>query len=176
MENDKLELLIFKVSHENKNAFKELYELTSPKLYAICYQLVQRRNLAEEILQDAFIQIWHNAGTYQSNGGTVLSWMISIVRYRALDKIRYDKVRKEEPLSKLSEEQETKSTIKDYEKDDNIERCIDSLDFNQRQAIHLAYFNGYTHSEVMYHMSSSLGTVKSWIRRGLKNLERCLTL
>jgi len=185
MDNDHLLSLLSATAQGNKKAFATLYEATSGKLFAISLKMLNNRAQAEEALQDAFVKIWHNASDYQVSKGVVLSWMISIVRYRSLDIIRHNKVRKEQSLIDDYDAVDSSSEDEDlnigeldvsYEDDSKLVDCIEQLDQQQRQAIHLAYYKGLTHHEVVDHIRSPLGTVKSWIRRGLQQLQRCLTL
>ncbi len=146
--------------------------------------MLQNKEYAEEALQDAYVSIWHKADYYKEGQGTVLTWMVSIVRYRALDIIRHKKVRKEQSLftqkidepssDELSFESSSYSASHSNIKSEKIDSCMDQLEASQRQAIHLAYFNGLSHSEVVSYLEKPLGTIKSWIRRGLSSLQRCL--
>lgn len=179
METDELLPLLSATAQGNKQAFAKLYNATSPKLFAISLKMLSNRAHAEEALQDAFVKIWHNASEYQVTKGTVISWMISIVRYRSLDSLRYHKVRKEQALDDdyASADDLTDTPLEvDYEDESKLVDCIEQLDEQQKQAIHLAYYKGLTHSELVDHIETPLGTVKSWIRRGLQQLQRCLTL
>lgn len=169
--------LLSATAQGDRLAFADLYRQTAGKLYAISLQMLRRRDLAEEAVQEAFVRIWHNAGDYQQEKGTVLTWMISIVRYRALDMLRATKSRREtgdEGLEEALDEQTPEQEL--YEQRDRvrIDRCMDRLDEGQRQAIEMAYFRGLTHTEVCDQMATPLGTVKTWIRRGLERLKRCL--
>lgn len=179
METDELLPLLSATAQGNKQAFAKLYNATSAKLFAISLKMLSNRAHAEEALQDAFVKIWHNASDYQVTKGTVISWMISIVRYRSLDSLRYHKVRKEQSLaddSAISDDLTDSPLAIDYEDKSKLVDCIEQLDEQQKQAIHLAYYKGLTHSELVDHIDTPLGTVKSWIRRGLQQLQRCLTL
>lgn len=162
----------------DRQAFSELYQATAGKLYAISLQMLRRRDLAEDAVQEAFVRIWHNAGEYHQEKGAVISWMISIVRYRALDMLRAAKSRREDINNdSVPEPEDTHSPELDlYSSRDQvlIDKCMDILEAQQRQAIHLAYFRGLTHAELCEHLNSPLGSVKSWIRRGLERLKRCL--
>lgn len=162
----------------DQQAFAELYDATSGKLYAIGLQMLRRRDLAEDALQEAFVRIWHNAGEYQQEKGAVMSWMISILRYRALDMLRASKSRRESSSDASYDEAEDPHSpeVDLYQNRERvqIDRCMDHLEGQQRQAIHLAYFKGLSHHEVCDQLDSPLGSVKSWIRRGLERLKRCL--
>jgi RNA polymerase sigma-70 factor (ECF subfamily) len=176
MEHEELLLLLKKVAIGNQSAFNQLYSNTSGQLFAVALRMLRNRDSAEEAMQEAYVSIWYKADYYKEGQGTVLTWMVSIIRYRALDILRSKKVRKEEVLSHevISEFDSTDSVTSGY--DIKIEGCMNELEQQQRQAIHLAYFNGLSHSEVTKHLDLPLGTIKSWIRRGLTSLQRCLGL
>lgn len=176
MEHEKHLSLLSKVAAGDRKAFEALYQATSAQLYAVSVKILIRKELAEDAVQEAFIRIWHNATEYRQGRGTVLTWMISIVRYRALDILRYHKIRKEEELNELSSFDETElSNISDSDKQ-QLNKCMNELENKQKQAIHLAYFCGLTHQEVTQHLDSPLGSTKSLIRRGIQLLKGCLGL
>ncbi len=169
--------LLSATAQGDQHAFANLYEQTAGKLYAISLQMLRRRDLAEEAVQEAYVRIWHNAGDYQQEKGTVLTWMISIVRYRALDMLRAAKSRRETSDELLDEAEDDHTPERElYEQRDRvrIDRCMERLEDAQRNAIELAYFRGLTHMEVCEQMETPLGTIKTWIRRGLERLKRCL--
>lgn len=175
MEHQQHLALLCASAQGDKQAFSQLYQATSNQLYAVCLKMLSRKELAEEALQEAYVRIWHNASEYRTGKGTVLTWMISIVRYRALDILRYHKVRKEHELVESDNvELNTMEKITDAEQL-ILDKCLQQLDLQQRQAIYLAYFNGCSHKEVGKHLNNPLGTIKSWIRRGLISLQSCLT-
>ena len=174
MENNELLPLLSATAQGDKHAFANLYQKTSGKLFAISLNMLTNRAHAEEALQDAFVKIWYNSSEYNATKGTVISWMISIVRYRSLDSLRYHKVRKEEPLAE--EQQDTHTVDVNYDENTKLVDCIEQLEPQQKHAIHLAYYKGLSHRELVNHIDTPLGTVKSWIRRGLVQLQRCLTI
>ncbi|MFD2821304.1 sigma-70 family RNA polymerase sigma factor [Paraglaciecola chathamensis] len=176
MEQDPMLSLLSATAQGDKKAFAELYQASSKQLYAVSLKMLKRKELAEEALQEAYVRIWHNASQYRTGKGTVLTWMISIARYRALDILRYHSVRKEEALSDNQVAVAPSSEPMTETQQGLLEKCMGSLDVQQRQAIHLAYFNGMSHHEVTAHLDLPLGTIKSWIRRGLQSLQRCLKL
>jgi len=168
--------LLSATAQGDRQAFARLYQQTSGKLYAVSLQMLRRRDWAEDAVQEAYVRIWHNAGEYQQEKGTVLTWMTSIVRYRALDMLRAAKSRRESDAEVEEVADERTPEIELYEERDRvqIDRCMDRLEDQQRNAIHMAYFRGLTHFEVCDAMAIPLGTVKTWIRRGLERLKRCL--
>ena len=175
MENEQHLALLGAIAQGDKKAFSELYQSTSQQLYAVSLKMLTRKELAEEALQEAYVRIWHNASEYRQGKGSVLTWMISIVRYRALDVLRYNKVRKESEFDESNNfDIETIEQVSDAEQL-LLDKCLQQLDTQQRQAIYLAYFNGCSHKEAVKHLNNPLGTIKSWIRRGLMSLQSCLT-
>lgn len=175
MEHEELFPLLCATADGKRDAFARLYRITSGQIYAVALKMLKRKELAEEATQDAFIKIWHGASSYQRSKGTVLTWMVSIVRYRALDLMRYHNVRNEVVLENESLTQAGNTPLNTTEKR-RLAECIGELDEQQRQAIHLAFYGGLSHQEVVRHMDTPLGTIKSWIRRGLQSLHRCLSL
>ncbi|WP_205967653.1 sigma-70 family RNA polymerase sigma factor [Paraglaciecola sp. 20A4] len=176
MTQDPMFNLLSATAQGDKAAFAKLYQASSKQLYAVSLRMLKRKELAEEALQEAYVRIWHNASQYRVGKGTVLTWMISIARYRALDIIRYHAVRKEEDFEDNDAASPSFGEPMTETQQGLLEKCMRALDVQQRQAIHLAYFNGMSHQEVTSHLDLPLGTIKSWIRRGLQSLQRCLKL
>ncbi len=161
----------------DQQAFAKLYEATAGKLYAVGLRMLRRRDLAEEAVQEAFVRIWHNAAEYQPEKGSVLTWMVSILRYRALDILRAARRRQARAAPNFAVEEDGPTPESDLHQARDrvrIDRCLDALGERQRDAIQLAYFHGLTHQEVCAALAQPLGSVKSWIRRGLERLRRCL--
>ncbi|TNC93163.1 MAG: RNA polymerase subunit sigma-70 [Thalassolituus sp.] len=168
--------LIRAVAMGEQDAFQQLYESTSSRLYAIAMQLLRSPERADEALQEAYVKIWHNAGEYHAGRGAVITWMGSIVRYRCIDMLRSIS-RKEDRQDSLDDmalelaEAPVTEESSDYQA---MEHCLAQLESGERQLVHLAYYRGLTHSEIEHHTGTPLGTVKTWIRRGLQALKRCL--
>ena len=130
----------------------------------------------EVLIKYKFIKIWHNAGDYHTEKGTVMTWMISITRYRALDLLKSRKVKAEHiELDESWMEALHTGEFADPAADKaRLEFCMEGLESDHRQSFYLAFVNGLSHQEITQHTGSALGTVKSWIRRGLTQLKRCL--
>lgn len=167
----------------DRKAFQNLYLETSSQLYTVSLNMLKDKSLAEDALQEAYINIWHNASEYRNTRGTVLTWMIGIIRYRALDILRAKNNRTQkdkchnDSLDEVStQSQEPEMLLSNERQRVRLDDCLDELEKPQADAISLAYFRGYTHREICQHMLSPLGSVKSWIRRGLQRLRRCLEL
>jgi RNA polymerase sigma-70 factor (ECF subfamily) len=140
--------------------------------------------IAEEMLQEAFVSVWHHAGTYDAAKSQPLTWLTSIVRNRCLDRLRRREVDTEtltprdddeapawEPPSEGPTPVELLLAAADARA---LRGCLDGLEPGPRQAIALAFFRGLSHRELAAHLREPLGTVKSWVRRGLATLRRCL--
>jgi|SRR5579859_4801141 len=180
--NARLKDLLHAAAQGRQAAFQELYELVSPQLFASLLRILKRRDLAEEALQDALLSVWRNAGSYSADKGAPMTWMLSICRYRALDTLRRGK--REVSLDSMGDDgEEGGMEIADETADAELiskaeERaldvCMDRLNDGQRASLKLAYFDGCTHEEIAANLNSPVGTVKSWVRRGLESLKRCL--
>jgi RNA polymerase sigma-70 factor (ECF subfamily) len=175
--------LLARVALADQRAFAELYRQTSPHLYAVALRILREPAAAEEILQEAFVSVWHHAATYVAAKSQPLTWLTSIVRNRCLDQLRRrepDTVTlaaegDDEPAIDLPADAPTPAELLVAGADAQAVRdCVDALDAGPKQAIALAFFQGLSHAELAAHLREPLGTVKSWVRRGLERLKRCL--
>lgn len=177
-EQDELMGLLMAIAHEDRRAFQRLYQKISGRMFGLCLKLASRRDLAEEAVQDAFVQIWHNAGEYHNERGAPLSWMLTIARYRTLDLMRSSKSRPssgDAHLERVADQREgpLDESLRNAGNAE-LRGCLNELSETQRDSILLSYYRGFTHDELSEALSSPIGTVKSWIRRGLMALKRCL--
>ena len=162
----------------DRAAFAELYRATSSKLFAVSLRIVRERPLAEEALQDSFVNIWNHASDYARAKSAPATWMTAIVRNRSLDIVRRTREAPDvddELAANLVDE--TASPVREAEaraQAHSLRNCLEELDAEQRQTIALAFFHGLTHSELAGHLRRPLGTVKTHIRRGLLKLKDCL--
>ena len=170
--------LIARVAMRDQAAFQMLYTQTSGRLFSICRQILHDHHLAEEALQEAFIQVWHHAGEYHCERGSPLTWMSAITRYRALNILRSRNPR-EQVADTVEAEEATAADPLDHfingVHDQKVHHCFETFSQEQRKSLLLAFYHGYSHHEVAARLQSPLGTVKSWIRRGLNSLRRCLS-
>jgi RNA polymerase sigma factor (sigma-70 family) len=161
-------------------AFAELYRLTAAHLYAVALRILREAAVAEEVLQEAFVSIWHHAGSYVAAKSQPLTWLTSIVRNRCLDQLR-----RRVPDTFAIDDEDESMTLRDtgptplellVEGADAraVRACVEALDSGQKQALALAFYRGLSHAELAAHLHEPLGTVKSWVRRGLERLKACL--
>ncbi|HEY0680737.1 MAG TPA: sigma-70 family RNA polymerase sigma factor [Steroidobacter sp.] len=177
-EQEELARLLQATARGDRQAFARLYELTAPKLLGAGVHMLKRRELAEDVLQDLFVKVWHRASDYQAERGGVLTWLYAIQRYLALDKLRSQRPTQEldeEVSNTLAFEGPDPSTMAmNSDMAARVHRCLDTLTDTQRRSVTLAFFEGLTHTELTQRLQMPLGTVKSWIRRGLLSLQKCL--
>ena len=178
---DTLLHLIGRTASRDQAAFRELFELTSPKLLGVAIQVLRERAAAEDALQDAFVQIWQRASEYQASRGSVMAWLATIVRYRAIDQVRKQKVTYALGQGESAEQIEVPdmSTQPDLianalEDNAHLRECLQRLSESQRRSVLLAFFEGLTHEELAARVAEPIGTIKSRIRRGLLRLRECL--
>ena len=171
--------LLVACARRDQQAFRRLYELTSSQLLACLVRMLRNRALAEDALQDVYIQVWRRASQFERGRGSSWAWLIAIARYRGIDLQR-----REHRMAGIAPE-DIAEVAADEEPHDSLltlghhaaaalDGCLAALQPRQRDCILLSYQNGMTHAEVADHIGEPLGSVKSWIRRGLTALRRCL--
>lgn len=177
-EQEELARLLQATAHGDRQAFARLYELTAPRLLGAGVHMLKRREMAEDVLQDLFVKVWHRASDYHAERGGVLTWLYSVQRYLALDKLRAQR-----PTDELDEElsntlafegPDPSAMAMSTDMAGRVHQCLETLTDVQRRSVTLAFFEGLTHVELTQRLQMPLGTVKSWIRRGLMSLQRCL--
>ena len=175
--------LLARVALADQRAFAELYRQTSTHLYAVALRILREPPQADEILQEAYVSVWHHAGTYVAARSQPLTWLTSIVRNRCLDQLRRRELdtfpltssADDEPAFDPPADSPTPAELLIAGADaQSVRDCVDTLDAGPKQAIALAFFQGLSHAELAAHLREPLGTVKSWVRRGLERLKRCL--
>jgi len=177
---EQLEYLLGRCALGDQVAFKKLYDHCAGKLNGIAYRILNNVDSANEILQEAFIQIWHKASEYRTDMAEPMTWMASIVRYRAYDRIKMEKRRIEG--NRISAELEGFESIADGHSDhalvceigQKLEDCLATLEHIQQHSILLAYYYGFSREEISQHFDTPVNTVKSWLKRGVVRLQQCL--
>jgi len=182
-----LQQLIERTAQGDHACFAQVYSRTQAHLFGVALRMLGREQAAEDALQEAFVSIWKNAGSYRShvNGQPVqpMTWLIAIVRNKALDALRQRTRRAESGLpddDALDDQPAAGSApsaldmLGEATRALHIEACLGALDGSHRQSLALAYYQGLSHSEVAQQMGAPLGSVKAWIRRGLDKLKTCL--
>jgi len=185
--NRELVELLSRVALGDRGAFGALYRRTSAHLLGVVLRIQRDRAVAEEVLQEVYVNVWRAAGGYEAGLGQPLTWLTSVARHRAIDSLRR---RQGEPVT-------VAGPAADDEDDDVLTRlpstaagplellaqaaearaladCVRALSGEQQQSLALAFYQGLSHAEVAQHLRQPLGTVKSWLRRALLALRDCL--
>jgi RNA polymerase sigma-70 factor (ECF subfamily) len=172
-----LERLILACARRDRQALRQLYELMAGQMLASMARILRRRALAEEALQDVFVSIWQRAKQFESRRGPARIWLMAIARHRAIDVLRTERAElyREADVDLLPEPAEA---VGDWSSAGRsaaaLARCFEELSGEQRRGIELAFVNGYSHADIARVTGEPLGTIKSWIRRGLASLRLCL--
>ncbi|MDI3260792.1 MAG: sigma-70 family RNA polymerase sigma factor [Sinobacteraceae bacterium] len=180
-EPQRLMMLLAAVGRGDERAFAELYRISAGHLYALLLRILQRSDWAEEALQDCFLKIWQKAETYEPSRGAPLTWLLTVARYRALDLLRMKRPETELPdddgaaaLEATAAGDDPQEGAAAAQSSERLAECMRRLSTEQRRSVLLAYFRGYSHPELARALQAPLGTVKSWVRRGLARLRECL--
>ncbi|MER2530947.1 MAG: sigma-70 family RNA polymerase sigma factor [Candidatus Competibacter sp.] len=178
-QSDPLADLLVATARGDRQAFAELYRLTRSRLYAITLALLRQQEVAEDVLQETYLAVWRTAGQYQPGRAPVLVWLMAIARHRAIELLRQRRRRAAEINAEpLAEEALQIPDPQPSQSVDHlahaIQECLRRLSADQAQAIGLAFFHGLSHEELAARLKTPLGTVKSWVRRGLLQLKGCL--
>lgn len=193
MDSDSLRLqqLLARTAQGDHAAFAMVYERTHAHLFGLAFRMLGREHAAEDVLQEAFVSVWKSAALYRPNVGgqdlQPMTWLIAIVRNKALDALRSRSRRMETALPDEVDADNDESglaaqgagpspleLLSQASRDLQIDACLGGLDGSHRQSLALAYYQGLSHSEVAAQMGAPLGSVKAWIRRGLEKLKACL--
>jgi RNA polymerase sigma-70 factor (ECF subfamily) len=176
---EQLQRALADVAAGDRPALKTVYDLTSMKVYGVIVRIVRDRERADDVLQDVYLKVWDRAGRYDAAKAGVITWLCAIARNSAIDTVRRD-ARVPVPIADdtMPEPADSDPLADELlcveEEYDKLRRCLDELGDDQRKSVRLAFFEGLTHSELSEVLGAPLGTVKSWIRRGLAGLKACL--
>ena len=183
LDPQQLKSLLLAAGKRDAAAFRQLYNATSSKLFGFALRILNKRELAEEVLQESYVAIWNNAANYQSHLAAPMTWMATIVRNKAFDHLRRSDVTVEidadlfdgDVMNALQDPQATPIEALEMSGDAKaLAWCMSALEATHRQVVALAYYHDMSHSEVAEQMQMPIGTVKTWIRRSLERLRTCL--
>ena len=160
-------------------ALEDIYRRTSAKLFSVILRILGDRNEAEDVLQEVYITVWNRAGSYDPGRGvSPITWLAAVARNRAIDRMRSRAVRRTQPLEVVAEAPDPAApawvALETADDSRRLASCLEALDPKQSTAIRTAFFDGVTYEALALKIGAPLGTVKSWIRRGLASLKACL--
>jgi RNA polymerase sigma-70 factor (ECF subfamily) len=164
------------VRKADPDAFAVLFERHSGAAYALAYRMTGTRGAAEDVSQEAFISVWRSGARYDRNRGSVRTWVLGIVHHRAIDALRRGKVRDlprvddENAAERLEAPENTELEVARRDEAATVRRAMEGLPAEQVQVIELAYFGGFTHTEIAEMIDAPVGTIKGRMRLGLKKL------
>jgi RNA polymerase sigma-70 factor (ECF subfamily) len=176
--DDELARLVHACAARDRQALRKLYDLMAGQMLASLVRILKRRALAEEALQDVFVSIWQRAAQFDGTRGSARIWLLAIARHRAIDVLRSERVDlyREADVEQMPEP--AMEGAGDWSSAGRsaaaLARCFAELSGEQRRGIELAFVNGYSHADIARVTGEPLGTIKSWIRRGLASLRQCL--
>lgn len=171
--------LLQRVSNGDASAFESLYRATSSKLFGVCLRVLPDRQEAEDVLQDVFVTIWRKASQFDASRASPITWLAMIARNRAIDRLRAAPASQRHAPIEFADSvaDQGPTPIQGAEAADDASRlgtCLDQLEPKRRTLIRTAFFEGATYEELAERIGSPIGSVKSWIRRGLLQLRACL--
>ena len=176
---DGLVTLMEAVQRGDRSAFAALYDQLSPSVYGLARRVVRDPARAEEVVQDAMVEVWRRATRFDSEQGSVRSWVLMITHRRAVDRVRTEQSRRDREERVASRDQEPPSdvvsdTVEHGFERQRVVRALDALTPLQREAVKLADYSGLTHQEIAEALDAPLGTVKTRIRDGMIRLRDSL--
>jgi RNA polymerase sigma factor (sigma-70 family) len=178
LSDDAVTALIARCGAGDKAALKQLFNAEAPRMIGVAERILRRRALAEEAAQDAFVQIWRRASSFDAALGSGRTWLYTILRNRSLNILR-DESRTElsgdaDSFDRASEDDDPETIVMKLGEASRLRDCLQKLEPERRHAIILAYAKGLSHGELAGKLGLPLGTIKSWIRRSMSVLKECL--
>lgn len=172
--------LLASVAKGDEAAFERLYEATRAKLFGVVLRILRRQDLAEEVIQEAYVKIWNSAGQFNPGMASPITWMVSIARNRAIDVVRKrtETSIEEEPAA-MEVASDTPEPLARREMTEELKRileCVGQLDPERQKLVLLAYYNGWSREQLAEKFETPLNTVKTWLRRSMIEIRECLGL
>ncbi len=175
---DDISALLGRVALGDRNAFNTLYTATSAKLFGICLRVLKNRTDAEDVLQEAYVKIWNNAGRYRTTGYSPITWLVAIARHQAIDRLRARRPDADElaAAEEVADEAATpEQSLLASGEGGRLRLCLERLPPDRAEAIKAAYIEGYSYQELAERLDQPLNTIRTWLRRSLTSLRECLS-
>ena len=176
---ERLQAAMLRLKGGDRGALEEVYRLTHVKLFGICYRILGDRKEAEDALQDVYVTLWRNAARYDASRASPIAWLATFARNRAVDRLRTGKVQRgavpvDEAGALPDDGPAADALMIDEERAARVHSCLETLEAKHRDPIRAAFLEGRTYAELATREDVPLGTMKSWIRRGLLKLRECM--
>jgi RNA polymerase sigma-70 factor (ECF subfamily) len=173
-----LTALVAAVAQGDRSAFEQLYAATRAKLYGVVLRILKRHDLADEVIQEAYLKIWGSAGSFDPTRASPITWMVTIARNRAIDLVRKrSEASLEEEPEAMDVAADTPNPLAARELNEDLKRlmtCIGALDADRKQMVLLAYYNGLSRDQLAARFEKPVNTIKTWLRRSLIEIRECL--
>jgi RNA polymerase sigma-70 factor (ECF subfamily) len=168
-----------RVAAGDRAALRLVYQDTSAKLFGVCLRILNDRSDAEDVLQDVYVTVWRKAASFDPSRASPITWLVAIARNRAIDRLRSGTVRpRMDPIEAADAVTDPAPRAIEHvelaQRHQRLTRCLEELDARHSAAIRAAFLEGATYEELAGGADVPLGTMKSWIRRGLLKLRTCL--
>ena len=177
-ERSRLAAALQRVANGDRKAFHEVYRRTSAKLFGVCLRIFAEREEAEDVLQEVYVSVWHKAGQFDPARASPITWLVTMARNRAIDRLRARGRRITTPIETIEEPADESASALDCmietEGEARIEYCLGRLSDGDATLIRTAFYEGATYNELAERSRQPLGTVKSRIRRAFLKLKECL--
>ena len=177
-ERSRLAAALQGVANGDRKAFHEVYRRTSAKLFGVCLRIFAEREEAEDVLQEVYVSVWHKAGQFDPARASPITWLVTMARNRAIDRLRARGRRITTPIETIEEPADESASALDCmietEGETRIEYCLGRLSDGDATLIRTAFYEGATYNELAERTRQPLGTVKSRIRRAFLKLRECL--
>lgn len=169
--------LLAAVAKSDEAAFERLYRATSGTIYGVLLRILRQPRLADEVMQETYVQVWQTAGQYDPGQMTPLAWMVSIARTKAIDIVRSDAAAVPELEPDIAGSEAAGSAPRPAMTDDvrRLLACIGKLEApDQRRLMLMAYFDGFSREQLAERLDRPMATIRSWLRRSLGHIRECL--
>ena len=175
---DVLPELMTRIADGDRAALRQLYDATSSKLFGVCLRILSNRDESEDVLQEVYITVWRRADRFDASRASAMTWLSTIARNRAIDRLRArGPLAYAEPVEELEIEDaapRAEALVESAQDARRLQGCLGELDERTAGVIRTAFFEGVTYEALATRIGAPLGTVKSWVRRGLLKLRGCL--
>ena len=173
-----LEQWLARVAMGDRAAFSSLYDATSAKLFGVCLRILKNRAGAEDALQETFMKVWRFAGSYTANGVSPMTWLITIARNTAVDRLRRHRDTQDvaplaDRLSDPAPSPEASAIARSEAA--RIAECLDELETDRARAVRGAYLDGLSYNDLSRALNVPLNTIRTWLRRSLISLRECMS-
>ena len=172
--------LLAAVARGDEAAFERLYTATRAKLYGVVLRILRRQDLAEEVVQETYVKVWHSAAQFNPAVSSPITWMAAIARNRAIDLVRKrGELSLEEVPDAMEVAAETPDPLARREMSEELKRlleCVGQLEPDRQKLVLLAYYNGWSREQLAAKFGAPVNTVKTWLRRSMMDIRACLGL